>query len=42
MIFPSNAENHENMIFTLSVFTNIVFHAVVLIKSFIKSFFKTR
>ena len=24
MIFPSNAENHENMIFTLSVFTKIL------------------
>ena len=45
MIFPSVAENQENMIFTLSDFTkNVAFHAVffvilllVLLSNFIDS-----
>ena len=39
MIFPSNAENHENMISTLSVFTKMVFFHTVLIITINKKMF---
>ena len=39
MIFPSNAENHENMISTLSVFTKMVFFHTVLIITINKKIF---
>ena len=40
MIFPSNAENHENMIFKLSVFMKtFFFHAVILRNIFCRKSF---
>ena len=31
MVFPSFAETQENMIFMLRVFTNVVFHEVLVL-----------